>query len=195
MQYGLARWVRVIEPQKLQARPARSSSATVTDKKSPIAAGYDDTLPIYYAGAPIFQVGLHAAARAGVASQRPRREERSRRAAGPPVRPAAGAPEAGAGRGRIPDCPKTRRGTPTSRLPRAEDRPRVIVSFAKEADKLLLSGMLEAGDEIAGKPVVIDAPRGKGHILLFANNPMWRQNTQGSYALVTNAIMNWDHLR
>jgi len=45
------------------------------------------------------------------------------------------------------------------------------------------------------KPLVIDAPRGKGHILLFANNPMWRQNTQGSYALVTNAIMNWDHLR
>ena len=40
-----------------------------------------------------------------------------------------------------------------------------------------------------------DAPRGKGHILLFANNPMWRQNTQGSYALVTNAILNWDHLR
>ncbi|MGH9424303.1 MAG: hypothetical protein ACRD3J_30300, partial [Thermoanaerobaculia bacterium] len=80
-------------------------------------------------------------------------------------------------------------------LPRPEDRPRVIVSFAKEASQLLMSGMLEGGEELAGKPVVIDSPRGKGHILLFANNPMWRQNTQGSYALVTNAIMNWDHLR
>jgi hypothetical protein len=55
--------------------------------------------------------------------------------------------------------------------------------------------MLENGEELAGKPAVIDAPRGRGHVLLFANNPMWRQNTQGSYALVMNAIMNWDHLR
>jgi hypothetical protein len=42
---------------------------------------------------------------------------------------------------------------------------------------------------------VIDAPRGRGHVLLFANNPMWRGNTQGTYALVTNAIVNWDRLR
>ena len=80
-------------------------------------------------------------------------------------------------------------------IPSPEDRPRVIVSFAKQADQLLMSGMLEGGDEIAGKPVVIDAPRGKGHVILFANNPMWRQNTQGSYALVFNAILNWDKLR
>jgi len=79
-------------------------------------------------------------------------------------------------------------------MPRAEDRPRVIVSFAK-ADALLLSGMLDGADELTGKPAVIDVPRGKGHILLFANNPMWRHNTQGSYALVMNAVMNWDQLR
>ncbi len=80
-------------------------------------------------------------------------------------------------------------------MPHAEDRPRVIVAFAKKADQLLLSGMLEGGEEIAGKPAIIDSPRGHGHILLFANNPMWRANTQGSYALVMNAIMSWDRLR
>lgn len=55
--------------------------------------------------------------------------------------------------------------------------------------------MLEGGEELAGKPAVIDAPRGRGHVILFATNPMWRQNTQGAYALVMNAIMKWDHLR
>ena len=55
--------------------------------------------------------------------------------------------------------------------------------------------MLDGGDELAGKPVVVDAPRGRGHVILFAANPMWRQNTQGMYALVMNAIMSWDHLR
>jgi zinc carboxypeptidase len=193
VQYGLARWVRVIEPQKLRA-PGTILLATITDKKSPIAAGYDDTLPIYYAGAPIFQVGL---------TPPPAPESR------PSGRGGKNDPDVPQGRPFVPlpERPKPAPGeegfqTPEDApwnsdyaLPRVEDRPRVIVSFAKEADKLLLSGMLEAGEEIAGKPVVIDAPRGKGHILLFANNPMWRQNTQGSYALVTNAIMNWDHLR
>ena len=41
-------------------------------------------------------------------------------------------------------------------LPRIEDRPRVILAFPKEAEKILLSGMLEGAEEIAGKPVVID---------------------------------------
>jgi hypothetical protein len=54
--------------------------------------------------------------------------------------------------------------------------------------------MLEGAEEISGKPVVIDAPLGNGHVLLFAINPMWRVNTQGSYALVTNAIQNFGHL-
>ncbi len=193
VQYGLARWVRVIEPQKLRA-PGTILLASVTDKKSPIAAGYDDTLPIYYAGAPIFQVGL---------TPPPAPESR------PSGRGSKNDPDVPQGRPFVPlpERPKpapgeegfqTAEDAPWNSdyaLPRAEDRPRVIVSFAKETDKLLLSGMLEAGEEIAGKPVVIDSPRGKGHILLFANNPMWRQNTQGSYALVTNAIMNWDHLR
>jgi hypothetical protein len=193
VQYGLARWVRVIEPQKLRA-PGTILLATVTDKRSPIAAGYDDTLPIYYAGAPIFQVGL---------TPPPAPESR------PSGRGGKNDPDVPQGRPFVP-LPERAKPAPGEEgfqtpedapwnsdyaLPRVEDRPRVIVSFAKEADKLLLSGMLEAGDEIAGKPLVIDSPRGKGHILLFANNPMWRQNTQGSYALVTNAIMNWDHLR
>jgi hypothetical protein len=193
VQYGLARWVRVIEPQKLRA-PGTILLASVTDRKSPIAAGYDDTLPIYYAGAPIFQVGL---------TPPPAPESR------PSGRGGKNDPDVPQGRPFVP-LPERAKPAPGEEgfqtpedapwnsdyaLPRVEDRPRVIVSFAKEADKLLLSGMLEAGEEIAGKPVVIDSPRGKGHILLFANNPMWRQNTQGSYALVTNAIMNWDHLR
>jgi hypothetical protein len=30
--------------------------------------------------------------------------------------------------------------------------------------------------------------------LLFANNPMWRNETQGSYFLLFNAMLNFDHL-
>jgi hypothetical protein len=54
--------------------------------------------------------------------------------------------------------------------------------------------MLAGGRELAGKAAVVDVPRGKGHYLLFAINPMWREQTQGSVMLVLNAAMNFEHL-
>jgi hypothetical protein len=72
-------------------------------------------------------------------------------------------------------------------------RPRTIVRFA-DADELLISGLLEGGSAMAERAAVVDAPRGKGHVLLFAINPIWRGETVGSYALVFNAILNYDHL-
>jgi hypothetical protein len=80
-------------------------------------------------------------------------------------------------------------------MPRVEDRPVTLISFAKKSDDLLMSGMLDGGEDIAGTPALVDAPRGKGHILLFAFNPMWRMNTQGTFALVMNAVLNWNKLR
>jgi hypothetical protein len=78
------------------------------------------------------------------------------------------------------------------RLPEAM-RPRVVLKFGEEKD-LLVSGMLAGGKELAGKPAVIDVPQGKGHYLLFANNPMWRHGTQGSFFLLYNAFLNAGHL-
>jgi hypothetical protein len=65
--------------------------------------------------------------------------------------------------------------------------------FANEKE-LLISGMLAGGRELANRPAIIDVPRGKGHVLMFANNPMWRSQTQGSYFLLFNALLNYDHL-
>ena len=72
-------------------------------------------------------------------------------------------------------------------------RPNVIVRYA-ENKKLLLSGLLEHGESIAERVVVANAYLGKGNVLLFANNPIYRGETLGSYALVFNAIMNFGHL-
>ena len=79
-------------------------------------------------------------------------------------------------------------------MPQPQDRPRVILSFPEKADDILLSGMLEGGKELAGKAVAVDAPLGKGHVLLFGNNPMWRCTTQGTYSLVMNAVMQHANL-
>ena len=68
-------------------------------------------------------------------------------------------------------------------------RPKVILRFAAEKD-LLISGMLQNGGELAGKAAVIDCPVGKGHVVMFAINPMWRMQTHGSYQLLFNTAMN-----
>lgn len=197
VEYGLAQYIQMVEPQDLKAR-GTILQAAVTDKKSPVVFGYDDAIPVHYTGQEIFKVGAF--------------DLSPRFSLGGTDRPS------GRGSKTDPDVPQGRPFVETPEkpkpgpgeegfmlpddfaiylqpyLPKVEDRPRVILSFPKEADKILLSGMLEGESEIAGKAVVIDSPLGKGHILLFANNPMWRNNTQGTYALVFNAIFNYQNL-
>ncbi len=73
-------------------------------------------------------------------------------------------------------------------------RPVVILRFG-EAKGLLLSGLLDKAGSIAEHAIAVDARVGEGHVLLFANNPVYRGETVGSYPLVFNAILNFDHLR
>jgi hypothetical protein len=74
-----------------------------------------------------------------------------------------------------------------------ELRPEVILRFS-DAKTLLLDGLLDKGGSVAEHAVVVNAHLGQGSVLLFANNPIYRGETIGSYGLVFNAILNHDHL-
>jgi len=74
-----------------------------------------------------------------------------------------------------------------------DQRPRVVMRFTDQKD-LLVSGLLDGGSDIAQRAMVVDAPLGRGHVVMFANNPVYRGETIGTYTLVFNAIMNWDSL-
>ena len=173
--------------------------SSISDKKSPIAYGYGDKLPVYFNQAPIFNVSLTGGGGGGAFGAEPVGRPSGRGTltdpdvvqgrpyVAPPERPA---PRPGEEPAMDPDQAEAMRAF----MPSPEMRPRVIVRFAAEEKDLLVSGMLAGGRELTGKPAVIDAPRGKGHILMFAINPMWRHETQGSYFLLYNAMMNFDHL-
>ena len=47
-----------------------------------------------------------------------------------------------------------------------------------------------------GRPelVQVDAPIGQGHVVMFANRPFWRWQTQGNFFLGFNTILNWNDL-
>jgi hypothetical protein len=78
-------------------------------------------------------------------------------------------------------------------IPVAE-RPQVILRFG-DAKGLLLSGLLDKGSSIAEHAILVDAKLGQGNVLLFANLPIYRGETVGTYPLVFNAILNFEHLR
>ena len=59
---------------------------------------------------------------------------------------------------------------------------------------MLLSGTLNGGEALSGRAQVVDAPLGDGHIVMFAIRPFWRWQTQGTFFLGFNAILNWNDL-
>ncbi|HEV2280430.1 MAG TPA: hypothetical protein VGS02_19780, partial [Acidobacteriaceae bacterium] len=170
--------------------------ARFVDAKSPIAAGYGDSLPVYSANGMAFTISNITSPR-HIETEKDYHRPTGR--GGPqeqdlPEDRVAVAPEP------LPS-PKPWEATPLNEeearnnpyvIP-AQDRPDVILRFT-DSKNLLLSGLLENGGSIEEKPVVVDAHYGKGNVLLFAINPIYRGETIGSYALVFNAIMNFDHL-
>jgi hypothetical protein len=161
----------------------------VADAASPVLYGYGDRLPAYYTQGTLLEVASAGTmmggggAASGVSASRPSGR-------GGPTDP-----DVVQGRAKPAPVKVEPETSDLMRLflPSAEERPRVLLRFAEESS-LLISGMLAGGRALAGRPALIDAPRGKGHVLLFLIHPMWRQQTQGSFQLVLNAAMNFESL-
>jgi hypothetical protein len=68
------------------------------------------------------------------------------------------------------------------------DRTSVIARF-QGGDAGVLSGLLRGADQIRNRPMVVDAPAGKGRVLMFANNPIYRWQTFGEHGMVFNALL------
>ena len=71
---------------------------------------------------------------------------------------------------------------------------RVVMQFPAKAEDMLLSGTLENGELLSNRANLVDEKVGKGHVVMFAFRPYWRWQTQGTFAMGFNAIMNWNDL-
>ncbi len=189
--YGITTGVSIQAARQLNAAGS-VMNASFVDRKSPIAYGYGDSLQVYFNQAPLLQVGGFGGGGFG--------------GGGGQQGPGAGGRPSG--RGSLTDQdivqgmpqPRPNTGAPDANqqgfgapLP-PNMRPRVILRFAQDEKNLLVSGMLSGGSELAGKPAVLDIPVGKGHVVMFATNPMWRHQTQGEFFLIFNAALNFNNL-
>jgi hypothetical protein len=64
-------------------------------------------------------------------------------------------------------------------------------------DSSVLSGLMVGADQVRQRAFAVDVPNahnGKGRVVLFANNPIYRWQNHGEFNLVFNAVLNWNHL-
>jgi zinc carboxypeptidase len=171
----------------------------MVDATSPIAYGYTDNLGIWCENGPIFNVSNLFG---GGGGRRLGPDDGGNRPTGRGTQDDLDVPQ---GRTAI-EVPREERVDTWKAVPVTDEqlrnginvippsaRPRVVLRYADTRD-LLVSGLVENGGEIAQHPAVVDVPLDKGHVVVFSNNPMWRGETQGSYFLVFNALLNFDQL-
>jgi len=205
--YNLTPGITVQTPDSLFARGS-IMRGVIADMTSPIVYGYgSDQLPVYFNQGPVLDVrtgrgGFFSFARGGEGvsqnitpmatpltlspwnpdadstSGGPRRGGRAGARGGARGANGAGGAQAG-GRAATPDT---------------AGQPRVILRFPRNPADMLLSGVLTGGQALSDRAQVVDEPLGKGHVVMFAIRPFWRWQTQGTFMLGFNAIMNWDDL-
>ncbi|SEF49100.1 Zinc carboxypeptidase [Bryocella elongata] len=218
--YGITSLVTVEHPTNLYAKGALMRGM-ISDAQSPVMYGYNGTqLPVYFSQEPVLAAasgggrgfggggfgGARTVPGVGVditpnaspialspynpdANDEPEAKglptlEADGAAARAAVRRGAGGRAGaggGAGGGRGAEGP-------------AEPSPRVVLSFPTNPNDILLSGELAGGTALSGRAMIVDQPLGEGHVVMFAIRPFWRWQTQGTFALGFNTIINWDHL-
>jgi hypothetical protein len=64
-------------------------------------------------------------------------------------------------------------------------------------DDAVMSGLMRGASEIRQRPFAIDVPggfTGKGRVILFANNPIYRWQNHGEFNMVFNSVLNWNDM-
>ena len=207
-EYGLTNGITIEPSTSLFARGS-IFRARITDNKSPIVYGYEgDQMPVYFNQDPVINVAAGGGGFGGfggggglgaqlgqnttpMATRVPLStwegpvaqqggDRGGRRGGADSTATGGGGGGGGFGGGQGAVDPMT--------------RPRVVLQFPSDTTQMLLSGTLAGGRVLSNRAQVVDAPIGSGHVVMFAIRPFWRWQTQGTFMLGFNTIMNWNDL-
>ena len=213
--YNITSGVTVETPDDLFVRGS-VMRGVVSDRRSPIAYGYDAQVPVYFSQEPVLNAGGggfggfgggrggDSLPGVGMNTQPMATAGQQRLSVWDPDNPTSTAAGAGGRGGRGGDeaaaagvvvaavvaVGLVRFGGGDAAETARESSSRSPIN----ADDMLLSGVLVGGQALAGRAQVVDAPVGQGHVVMFAIRPYWRWQTQGTFFLGFNAILNWNDL-
>jgi hypothetical protein len=210
-EYGITTGVTIEEPAQLFVRGS-ILRGRISDMKSPIAYGYGSAdVPVYFNQSPVLSAGgggfggFGGGGRGGGGTPNaglgqnvtPNAQPLRIQPFEPDTNPSTSSGQAPGGRGERPpadDVAQMRQMAAQFGFTFDDTRPRVVMQFGSDPATLLLSGTLANGQFLTNRAAALDHPVGKGHVVMFAIRPFWRWQTQGTYTLGFNAIMNWNDL-
>lgn len=73
------------------------------------------------------------------------------------------------------------------------DRSTIVLRYPG-GESGVLSGLMRGADQLRNRPALVDSPVGKGHVLLYVMNPIYRWQTFGEHALLFNGILYYNDL-
>jgi hypothetical protein len=83
---------------------------------------------------------------------------------------------------------------PLFRMTEQMDKDDVLMRFPG-GEKSVLSGLFLGADDIKGRAAIVVAPDGKGEVVMFATNPVWRWQNMGEHRMMFNTLMNYKDLK
>jgi hypothetical protein len=217
-EYNLTTGITIEEPSNLFVRGS-VVRGVVSDRRSPIAYGFNAQVPVYFNQAPVMSVagagggfGGFGGGAGGNAAQQNTTPMATRVTLSPwdfaavegtaapaetPAPARGGRGGAAAGGRPAASTPAAAPAAPAAAPAATRTRsttPRTILSFPANASDMLLSGTLAGGEALANRAQVVDAPVGDGHVVMFAIRPFWRWQTHGTFFLGFNTILHWNDL-
>ncbi len=82
---------------------------------------------------------------------------------------------------------------PLFRLDPDANKQEVLMRYPGGKDSVL-SGLMREPDEIKDRAALVKMPVGKGEVVMFTTNPIWRWQNLGEYKLVFNTLLNFQNL-
>jgi Zinc carboxypeptidase len=78
--------------------------------------------------------------------------------------------------------------------PAGSQEPDAKEKAKKDEQDLVVSGGAKNGDDLEGRPAIIDVQAGRGRVIAYNFNPMHRDMNRSDFRFLWNAILNWKHL-
>ena len=82
---------------------------------------------------------------------------------------------------------------PLLQVPRDDEDDQVMMKYVG-GEKAVLSGLMRGADQIRNRPAIVNVPVGKGRVVLYATNPVYRWQNHGEFNMLFNAVVNYDDL-
>ncbi len=203
--FGFATGLSIRQTQQLWA-PGGVYRAVAAEKTSPLLYGYDDAVGVYFnqRSSPVFAAQQSGFGRFGGGGSGVSAEQAAREGATTARRSGrGGTQDTDIVQGRPRDMgaagvEEFRAGQQQDESEASffgfggQDRPayRTILRYEPDVSRLLISGGLNNGRELANSPALVQASLGRGNVIMFSFNPFWRGETLGSYAMLFNALMH-----